>query len=389
MRIAHFGPFDTQSYGGLLLPLIAERRLSDLCESFVHVSPGGSQPLWEDCAPTTAAVDLLRDPLRIDGVIFSGESILPHYPEAREDDTSLSLLARSGLWLTAAYVAARDGLPLCLNAPGASEAAPEDLAQAALLTDFTSAGENAGEHRMDSAPDLTLDVSELWSRDELSAAYSAAFSSRGHSVPERTITFDVGAAGEDVSTIASCMDRICERAGAKPILISLEPGGETLGLVAGQMNAAPLIIDRPRSLREATACIAFSEDYVGSSLHGMIAACSFGKRAMLVNADEKPEAKGFLERHGLSSWAPASWSEAQRRTDELLAEPEATWERALETASPALESHWGRIRETLGTSRERAPRRDAASGGLEAFRASLEENTGMLRRSSGEISALR
>ena len=388
MRIAHFGPFDTQSYGDLLLPLIVEHRLSDLCDSFVHVSPGGGAPPCEDCAPTTAAVELLRDPPRMDGVIFSGASTLPHSSEARKDDGPLSLLARSGLWITAAYAAARDGLPLCLNAPGASESDPEDLAEAALPAAPQSAGEGDGERRMDSALDLTLEVSGLWSQDELYAAYSAVFSGKGRSVPERTIAFDVGAAGEDASDIAASVDEICERAGAAPILISLEPGGETPSLVARHMKTEPLTIDRPRSLREATACIALSEAYIGCSPHGVIAACSFGKRAMLVNADGQPEAKDFLERHGLSSWASASWSEAQRRTDELLAEPEATWERALQTAAPALERHWNRIREALSGGRERT-RQEADSGDLEAFRASLEENTQTLRRSSAEISALR
>ena len=52
MKLAHFGTFDVENYGDLLFPLLLERRLSGLCDRFVHVSPRGGPPPWNDCVET-------------------------------------------------------------------------------------------------------------------------------------------------------------------------------------------------------------------------------------------------------------------------------------------------------------------------------------------------
>jgi hypothetical protein len=121
LRIAHFGTFDVENYGDLLFPLVLERRLADVCDDFVHVSPANGAPDWEGCAPTVGFDEFLREGPKVDGVVIGGGQIL------RASPTPLGIYDRGGvspfvtypsLWLGAAYVAARDGLPLCWNAPG-------------------------------------------------------------------------------------------------------------------------------------------------------------------------------------------------------------------------------------------------------------------------------
>jgi len=150
LRIAHFGTFDVENYGDLLFPLVLERRLADVCDDFVHVSPANGAPDWEGCAPTVGFDEFLREGPEVDGVVVGGGQIL------RASPTPLGIYDRGGvspfvtypsLWLGAAYVAARDGLPLCWNAPGVP--APFDPTPArfmrwtASVTDHASVRDHA------------------------------------------------------------------------------------------------------------------------------------------------------------------------------------------------------------------------------------------------------
>ena len=60
MKLAHFGTFDVENYGDLLFPLVLERRLADLCDEFIRVSPVGGPPLWQDRVPTVNFDTFLR-----------------------------------------------------------------------------------------------------------------------------------------------------------------------------------------------------------------------------------------------------------------------------------------------------------------------------------------
>lgn len=378
MRIAHFGTFDVENYGDLLFPLVLERRLSDVCEGFVHVSPAGGPPVWGDCVPTVDFDEFLREAPYVEGVVIGGGQIL------RASPTPLGVYDRGGvshfvaypsLWLGAAYVAARDNLPLCWNTPGVP--APFDPTAAQFMrwtesvTDYASVRDEASrrllrgagvEWEIEVVPDTAIEVSRLWTEGEISEAYEEAFASRGRSVPERTLAFHVNVrlASEGAQAVAVRIDRICEKLDAVAVLIAIGPSHgdvETQRLVAQEMTSDPLLVDQPHSLREVASCIARSELYVGSSLHGMITACSFGRRCMLISSREDHKYAGFMSHLGLSSWVVRSWSHAERRIDEILAAPAGAWEGALETVGPALDKHWEAIRGAL------APRRDGAQEG--------------------------
>jgi polysaccharide pyruvyl transferase WcaK-like protein len=368
LRIAHFGTFDVENYGDLLFPLVLERRLLDVCEGFVHISPVGGPPVWKDCVPTVGFDEFLRGAPDVGGLVIGGGQIL------RASPTPLAVYDRGGvspfvaypsLWLGAAYVAARNELPLCWNAPGVS--APFDPAAAQFMrwtesvTDYASVRDEASwrllqdagiEREIKIVPDTAVEISRLWTEGEISEAYEDAFVSRGRDVPERTLAFHVNArlAGEDVQVVAARIDRICKKLDAVAVLIAIGPShgdSETQRLIAQEMGSDPLLVDRPRSLREVASCVARSELYVGSSLHGMITACSFGRRCMLVSSRQDHKYRGFLSHLGLSSWVAQSWSLTEQRIDELLNAPHGAWERALETAGPALDEHWESLREAL------------------------------------------
>jgi polysaccharide pyruvyl transferase WcaK-like protein len=396
MRIAHFGTFDVENYGDLLFPLVLERRLSDVCDDFVHVSPVGSAPVWQDCVPAIGFEEFLREAPEVDGLVIGGGQIL------RASPTPLEIYDRGGvapfvaypsLWLGAAYIAARDDLPLCWNAPGVP--APFDSAAARFVrwtgsvTELASVRdlesrrllERAGvEVQMRIVPDTAVEVSRLWKEEEISSAYEDAFAHRRRDVPERTLAFHVNArlAGEDVSVVAGHIDSICGKLEATPVLLAIGPSHgdvETQRAVAGEMCSDPLLVDRPRSLREVAACIARSELYVGSSLHGMITSCSFGRRCILISAREDHKYGGFLDHLELGSWQAHSWTGAQQKIDALLHTPAETWERALGRVDSSLDEHWRGIRKALLSGTKGGSRSTGKRDSIELFRRISAEQT--------------
>ena len=375
MKLAHFGTFDVENYGDLLFPLILEHRLSSVCDEFVHVSPVGGPPPWDDCVESLGFSQFLQDSSDIDGVVVGGGQIIRATPTplgVYDAGGISSFLTYPSLWLGTSYVAARDNLPLCWNAAGV----PRDFAPVAAqlvgwatsMVDYLAVRDEPSRLWLQDAgvtnainivPDTAIEVSKLWTREEIGEAYEDSFSRRNRSVPSRTVACHVNSrwAGEDLAAIAARIDRICRRLEATAVLVAIGPCHGDIRVqreVAGEMNTEPLLIDRPRSLREIAACIAHSDAYLGSSLHGMITACSFGTRGMMIASKEDAKYPGFLQHFGLTSWLAGSWHEAEKRVDELLASPPDTWESINGTAAPLLDRHWSLVRATLRDREEEA-----------------------------------
>lgn len=383
MKIAHFGTFDVENYGDLLFPLVLERRLRDVCEEFVHVSPAGGAPAgWGECAPTVGFDEFLREDTGVEGVVVGGGQILRASPTPLGiyDTGGVSpFVAYPALWLGAAHTAARAGLPLCWNAPGVPSpfdpAAARYMGWTGSVTDYASVRDHESRRLLEEAgipsgmpvvPDTAVEVSKLWTEGEISTAYEDAFRRRGKKVPARTAAFHVNArlAGEEAESIAARIDRMGRRIGASPILLAIGPSHgdvETQRLVAAKMRSEPLVVDRPESLREIAACVGRSEVYVGSSLHGMITACSFGRRCVLISARNDHKYGGFLDHLGLTQWEARSWTHAEERFGALLEAPAEAWTGALERVTPVLDEHWNRLREALLSKdeRRRAAKREA------------------------------
>jgi polysaccharide pyruvyl transferase WcaK-like protein len=368
LKLAHFGTFDVENYGDLLFPLILERRLSGLCDRFVHVSPRGGPPPWGDCVETVGFDQFSRQGSDVDGLVVGGGQIIRATPtdlELYNAGGITPFLTYPNLWLGASYIAAREDLPLCWNAPGVprnfTPVAAEYVRWSVGLTDYAAVRDRTSrdwlkeagvEQRVEVVPDTAIEVSRLWTKEEISEAYKGAFSRRDRSLPDRTLVCHVNSrwAGEGLAAVAARIDRICRRLDGTAVLVAIGPvhgDGEVQRAVAREMNTDPLLIDRPHSLREVAACIAHSDAYLGSSLHGMITACSFGTRALMIASAGDAKYPGFLEHFGLRSWLAESWDEAEQRVDALLASSVETWQGIRETAEPTLDLHWSHVRRAL------------------------------------------
>src|SRR5215217_571362 len=172
------------------------------------------------------------------------------------------------------------GIPLCWNAPGV----PQDLVgRAAQLlcactqgVDPLTVRDHASRRRLREAGvdrpvhvacDPAMDVSGLWSGEEIEEAHQALFHDRDIERPRRTLAIHLNRRylDEDLETTARRLDQLAERAGATPVLLGLGPchgDDELVGEVAARMSSRPVRVPRPASLREATAAIGRSDGYV-------------------------------------------------------------------------------------------------------------------------------
>jgi hypothetical protein len=346
MRIAHFGTFDVENYGDLLLPLVLERRLEATASEIVHVSPVGGAAVWADARPSLPVEAALDG--RFDAVVVGGGHIVHAEPTTLERyaaDPRTARLGYAALWLGATDLAARLEVPLVWNAPGVPRAFPPALLSvacwAAAAADHLSVRDPRSLARLRGAGfagpvevvlDTAAEVAELWTAAEREAAWREAFSSRGRSPAERSIVFHLNAryVGSDPGETAACVERIAARWDALPILVALGPchGDDALAAeVAERLGRDALLIDRPRSLREVAACIERSSLYVGSSLHGLITAAAFGRPGIVIGRESEQGAakfSGFLDQWLAATAGEATqslrrvddWAEAERCVDE-------------------------------------------------------------------------
>lgn len=329
MRIAHFGTFDVENYGDLLFPLVLERRLAHLGAEIVHVSPVGGAAVLPDARPSLASKEAFEsqfDAVMVGGgnILHARETSLPAYGKSPER----ARLAYAELWLGASELAARLEVPLVWNAPGVpaafGPATAPFVAWAAASCDRLAVRDSGSAHRLRSAgfagpvaivPDTALDVASLWPAEQRRAAFRDAFAARKvDAIPERTVfihlnsRYATGEAGE----IAERVARIARRFDALPILAALggcHGDGELARRVGRAMPGPVLVLDELRSLCEAAACIEASVAYVGSSLHGLITACAFGRPAILV---ARESSRGSAKFSGfIAQWTGARCSGAQ------------------------------------------------------------------------------
>ncbi|MEQ1714758.1 MAG: polysaccharide pyruvyl transferase family protein, partial [Hyphomicrobium sp.] len=383
MKIAHFGGFDAANYGDQLFPLIFARRLASHAD-VVHVSPTGSAPPWADSAGSVSIDVLRRSSVNIDAIvigggnlIYTGVTLLAGY-----DDGDLGAnLAYPSLWLGAAEMAAERGIPLVWNAPGVrrefSPTGAELVSFAVSVSDFVAVRDASSrdflraagvDSAIECVVDSGIDVGTLWSATALDEAYRAVFSSRGLDVPHRAIAVHINEryVTESFVSLARRLDRIVRTLDATPILLALGPchGDELFqSKVAEQMATMPVIVGAGARLIDYASCIARAHAYAGSSLHGMITACAFGKPAVVV-AVEAPTSfrkfSGFLQHVGDLGQLCSTWTGAEERLRQYVTLGETAWPR-WDDARVRSAANWERLVATCSTPLSRARRSEKAA----------------------------
>lgn len=389
----HFGTFDVANYGDLLFPLVLERRIGDL-GPILHVSPVGGPP---PIGGSVTSIPPEAVPESVAGAIVGGGHLIHASPSGLPDyraTPTRALTAYPSLWLGAADLALRAGAPLVWNGPGVPDAptlrSASVLAWATSFLDYGSLRDPRSRRLLEDAsceaafqvvPDTGLEVARLFDDRELDLAYAEAFRARGVERSGPTLVFHAKARDlrEELPLVAARIERLCAHADALPILLALGPchGDDALARELGRhIRRDVLVVDRPQSLCEAAACIARSQAYVGSSLHGAITACAFGRKAAIVAREPGDGGKfsGFLGAFDLMRWSWRDWEAAEKDFPGFWAADAEPWRRVPLVAAPQLEQHWSRLRSALASPPRHAARREAARVRLaEMLRAVIDQ----------------
>jgi polysaccharide pyruvyl transferase WcaK-like protein len=376
VRVVQFGTFDVENFGDLLFPLIARSRLAETGIEFEFASPLRRPAVWAGGVDTLSVADVLAASDGRRGALLGGGNILHAKPGVVDYDiTTLEhLVAYPSLWLGAASLAAGTGGPLCWNAPGVPATLPPAAAElmrwVGSLTSVVTVRDRQSRQRLEDAglscpinvvPDPGLDVARLWGADELAEVRARALERIG--LPSDgyvTVHLNSRYADKDPATLARHVDRVSAEFDVPAVLLALGPCHGDVELaeeVAGASGARCAVV-HPRDIREPVALISGCELYLGSSLHGMITACAFGRRGAVVArevAEGNTKFTGFLEQFDATDLVMSSWEEAAQRLGELAREPLERWSAIGSTGTLALDRHWERIAQVLSTD-------DAGSG---------------------------
>jgi len=325
----NIGTFDVNNYGDLLFPKLAQKKLPDFY--IQAISPTDNQPAGlNDCAPSQGIATLLGDTQHLNGAIIGGGNII-HCQSSKLEDYKLAkrtTFAYADLWIGASLLLPRQ-LPVVWNAPGVPNLFHKDqhdLVRLALQRAryLSVRDEGSRQYLLDVWPDADISVvpdsawaiDQLWSQNDLQESYEALFTRLKIPQPDRTVIFHANErylGTKSLSEVARKLDTIADYLSARPILIAFAPCHEdhklSLGL-ARYMKTKPIALAQPHSLKEIAACVAFSEFYAGSSMHGLITASAFGVPAVAVAKRSMTKFEGLLNLTNLEDLVVENWDDA-------------------------------------------------------------------------------
>jgi polysaccharide pyruvyl transferase WcaK-like protein len=347
LRVAHYGTFDVANYGDALFPLVLESRLP--FADVTHVSPiGGSK--YRDSAPSISVRE--ADRRTFDAVVIGGGNIIHcdrgSLPDYRKTDRT----AYASLWLGAADLAQRQGIPLVFNGPSVSLRSPDRttrrlLDEVAERASYVALRDEASCRALSTrdckvVPDTALEVSRLWSKHDLERA-AAQYGLQ--SVATLAVHMKEKYSQAPL-VVAEAIDVLARRFRATPVLIAI---GQCHGddqvhrRVAKLMKSEPICVV-PNSLVGVASIIDHSVAYVGSSMHGFITAVALRTPGLLV-LEQSPHHKflGLLSSLGLD---PADAIAADWTTASTLPVALVETEDRL-AALRVLAGHWASVAEAL------------------------------------------
>lgn len=357
MRLAHFGTFDVANYGDLLFPLIARTQLGNLYEHIDLVSPMGGQP-YSDVPASIPWIEVIHTKRKYDAVLVGGGNILHSKTTSLPAYAAVRHRAYSTLWIGAAELAARQRVPLVINAPGVPAEIPSYLrsllrsvgTQATYMSVRDTASRDhlarAGLGCVAIAPDTALGLNAVltdtrWARDFLPAEtlklldgrfFVAHVNNRYGGTPQH--------AAAALDTISSALD-------SRACLIGIgacQGDSAYAHIVAGAMATRPAVVGAPSHVSVVAELIRSSTAYVGSSMHGYITAVSYSIPAgLVVDPNLQHKFAGLSEHLGEMPILWQSWPAAARQAATRLTQAVPVPERL----GPSLDAHWNRVRDAL------------------------------------------
>lgn len=324
------GMFDMNNFGDLMFPLIARMQLEKVGFEVRAVSATGVRPDLQDVLPSLSLPDLLADPPQAQGMLIGGGYMIHGHRldilrEYRTGDTGAWV--GPGMWQGATLTAALADIPVAWNAPGAPHpvggASRHLAAPAYAAADYLSV-RDAGSRKLLGpggeqaciVPDTIVDLPHLWSARALQGDFHALRDRLGLAGDAKILAVHArgrSLGSEPVASFAMRLEQACRRFGLTPVFVGLGSAHNDHAMAQALHSAMTLpsaALNDPRGLREIAALLAHSEAYVGSSLHGYVAAYAYDRPAVLVARPSYQKFRGFIDHVERPQDLARNWDEA-------------------------------------------------------------------------------
>ena len=362
-----------RNFGDLMFPVLARERLAPHGFRLTAFAPTGSDPGLGLEAPRPIAELFTSDPA-LDGILIGGGYIIHTQPVSRivhlvGQDTAAGRSELVDCWAGATLWAALRGLPIAWNAPGVpfpfatgqlpAVAAVAGAADYLSVRDQSSAGLLDPDGKLAPAivPDPIAEIARFWPRSRLAAA-EAAFRARVGLAPEAAILAlhirDRSLSGYGADKLGQRIGEFATAHKLVPVLLALgqaHDDGATAREVARHIASPHIVLEDPPSLMEIAAVTAAARLYIGASLHGYIAATSYGVPAALIARPAYGKFAGYVAHAGWPGDLCRDWDAGLAQASALLAGPP---QRPLpDRIGNSLDDHWTAIAAALAAGTER------------------------------------
>jgi polysaccharide pyruvyl transferase WcaK-like protein len=262
---------------------------------------------------------------KIDAVIVGGGNVFHARPSSLQEYSPVARTAYPSVWLGAASLAAKHGVPLILNSPGVPRkpgpavgrlmSEVVNRAAYASVRDEASAGilEDAGARNLHVVPDTALGLQDVFGpiSDLPDLWQSSSLPDRGHYI---AIHLNDRYGEEGLSELGENLDKLSATLKLPLVLVPIglcHGDLEYARRVARQLNCKSYVFEHNTMVRNVCSVLANSALYVGSSLHAYITAVAYGVPGVLVaDADYQHKFSGLLSALGHCDRLRPSWSSA-------------------------------------------------------------------------------
>lgn len=389
LEILVSGMFDMLNFGDLMFPVVAEFELGRRGCRVRAISPTGAPTGLRDARPTLPVWAATDPATPCDGMLIGGGYIVhTHRMDTLKEyrEGGIGAAVAPSVWLGVTLAAALRDVPVAWNSPGAPHplrpgVAP--LARAAFaaadylsLRDASSA-RMVGAPEAEIVPDAILGIARVWPVDGLSADFARLCEKLGLDRPDRVLAVHVrrrSLGDEPIARFAEGLAAACRALDLVPVMIGLGTAhsddriARELALELEARDVRAVALDRPDGLREIAALLSHARAYVGSSLHGYVAAVAYGVPGLLVARPAYRKFDGLIGHLERAEDCMTGWSEALAALPKTVAAPARPLPGAI---ADRLKQHWDAIAAAFaaGPAPKRRARLDFAAL---AFRAGLE-----------------
>lgn len=342
MKIALFGTFDVDNYGDLLFPYIAQNRYPE--HQWTFVSPTNGKTSFRDSKIVISIQEAQNK--NFDLVIIGGGNIIHTKTTslANYKKQKVEKLAYPELWIGAAKLAQRQGIPYVFNTPSISYLHATKLERflfrkvlnkSSYLSFREEYSCDFAQHyttkTINCVPDTAIEICKVWPYEK--------------QIKKNKIVFNLNQRyHKPINITAFFMDTIAEKLQCEIEVVVI---GDCHGdiefskKVVKQLKTKNVNLIEKQSLKELAHRIAEASYFIGSSMHGFITALSYRTPALLVlNEHPMHKFKGLVKILGLRKNTICSdWKEAIDRIEE----PAILSKNEEKEITEKLDSHWNSL----------------------------------------------